>query len=228
LYAVESKMPVFTLLSREDFMKGGRRKRGGDPDQAPVSEPTLDIDLPEEEVDVDPEKKATLRALVLGSIRKSLDVMHAALTSETAKNTAVLAITITTSLGVLAAADQQYGGDICSPRMAQLASAMAGVGLTGNQIKCAAAQKAYEDTFALLKPLVISAIGAATGRLIGLKLSIGEGFITSAMNKVIAGMQATPDAPAETAPAPTTKARKGGRTKRSGSKKSRKSRKSRR
>jgi hypothetical protein len=221
-------MPVFTLLARDDFMKGGRKKRGGaDGDQAPVSEPTLEIDLPAEDVEVDAEKKSTLRELVLGSIRKSMEVMHAALTSETAKNTAVLAITLTTSLGALAAADQHYGGDICSPRMAQLASAMAGVGLTGTQMKCAAAQKAYEDTFNLLKPLIISAIGAATGRLVGLKISIGEGFISSAMNKVISGIEVTPAASPEPAPK-EKKEKKGGRTKRSGSKKGRKSRKSRR
>ena len=215
-------------------MKGGRKKRGGaDGDQAPVSEPTLEIDLPAEDVEVDADKKSTLRELVLGSIRKSMEVMHAALTSETAKNTAVLAITLTTSLGALAAADQHYGGDICSPRMAQLASVMAGVGLTGNQMKCAAAQKAYEDTFNLLKPLIISAIGAATGRLVGLKISIGEGFISSAMNKVISGIEVTPAAaaagPAAAAAAPKEKKeKKGGRTKRSGSKKGRKSRRSRR
>ena len=213
-------MVEFTLLDKSDFQKGGRRKRGGvDPDQAPVVSPTLEIDLPAVQVEADDKLKTPLRNLVMGAIKKSVEVMHAALTSEAAKNTAILGITVAASSAALNMADQYYGKDICSPAMAQLAASLAGVGLTGNRDKCDVALKAYNDTFALLKPLVISAVGAATGRLVGIKINIGEGFITNTMNKVISSMQATPDVPAEGALAPAAKAKKGGRTKRHGMKK---------
>ena len=248
-------MVEFTLLAKSDFKTGGRLKRGGDPDQAPVVEQTLDIDLPSVDVDVsDGAQKASLKAMVMGAIKKSVEVMHTALSSEAVKNVAILGLTVAASVAAINRADEFYGKDVCSPMMTQLASAMANVGLTGSRDKCDIAMKAYNDTFALLRPMVASALGAATGRLLGIKINIGEGFITNAMNKVVSNLEAPPPAPpapapalvaesapalepalepapesaADSAPAKKKKRTGGRRTRRRGSKKNRKSRKSRR
>ena len=121
--------------------------------------------------------------------------------------------------------------------MNQLAASLAGVGFTASRDKCDVALKAYNDTFAMIKPIAISAISAATGRLIGIKIKVSENFITRAMGKFITSLGVPSEEEDEDAPPPASvpKAKRvraeaptGGRTRRRGSKKGRKSRKSRR
>jgi len=225
----------FEVLGPSDFKpKGGRRKRGGaEPDQATVVETPVVrmIDVDEDSSDVKEEvtKNTTLREIVKVAIKKSVDVIHQALQSEAAKNTAILGITVIAATTALAAADKFYAGDVCSIGVQQMADTVAAYGLTGPKIKCDAAQKAYIETMNLLKPAILGGLGAASSRLMGIKITIGEGFIANIMNKVITSLQATPDAsPAEGAPATAPKQpKKGGRTKRRVSKKGRKGGKSR-
>jgi hypothetical protein len=223
-------MVQFVILEERDFKKGGRRKGGADPDQAPVVETTLEIDSPGEVLNELPAgvNKASLKSVVIETIRLGSVAIHKALTSEAAKNLAILGVVAGASAGALNMADSFYGSDVCSPAMEQLAESMATFGITGSKLKCVAAMEAYKSTFALLKPAVYLALSSATGRLIGIKINIGEGFLAQAMNAMISKLQATPDAsPAEGAPAPAPKGKKGGRTKRHGMKKGRKGGKSR-
>lgn len=237
-------MVVLTLLDESQLPKrAGRRKGGADPDQAPVVQ-TVEIDEPGVTLSADAAKvKAPLRKLVMEGIIQGVQAMSTslsnALKSDTAQNLAILGVVVASSAGALQIADDFYGKDVCSPAMTQLAESMASFGMTGSRDKCAVSIQAYKDTFALLKPLVYTAVSAATSRVIGVKINIGDGFLAKAMNMMISRLQATPDtpeAPADAAPStgksargskPAAPAATGGRTKRRGSKKGRKGGKSR-
>jgi hypothetical protein len=222
----------FEVLGPSDFKpKGGRRKRGGaEPDQATVVEPeelVIQDNTPVTDLG-DLPNKDSYRTIAMGMLTNIVNNVRTGLvdviTSDIAKQTAMLGVTVAVAATVINKVDHIYSADMCSPLTVQVASSLSSVGFTTKENQCAAAAKAYDDVFNLLKPAIAAAVAVPAGKLVDtIRIKVGEGFIATAMVAIAKRFGLSSSSDAATAP----KGKKGGRTKRRGSKKGRKGGKSR-
>lgn len=233
------------LLGPSDFKpKGGRRKRGGaDPDQAPVVQMVIEETSSVSDGDQDTinqmssEKKRGYRDIVMTVLSRIATDAHTALTSQVAKDAAILGITVVAAGAAIQQVDAAYKGALCTPLTNQIASSLTLVGFPTKEEECRHANQAYNQVFGLLKPIVTTVVSAAAGKLVNtVRISVGEGFVGKAM-VALANHFGLPLGDSAAPPAPTGKSARGsksaapgatgGRTKRRGSKKGRKGGKSR-
>ena len=220
-----------SVLGPSDFKKqGGRKKGGANSDQAPVVEPeelVIEDNTPVTDIG-DLANKESYRTIAMGmltnianNVRKGL---VDAITSDIAKQTAMLGVTVAVAAAVIDKVDGIYSADVCSPLTVQVASSLSSVGFTTKENQCAAAAKAYDDVFNLLKPAIAAAVAVPAGKLVDtIRIKVGEGFLGQAMVAIAKRF----GLPLGDSAAPPPQKKKGGRTKRRGSKKGRKGGKSR-
>jgi len=226
---------------------GGRRRRarGGAGDQ--VEEIKVDTPSVVEEVpivkEMKPEAKESLRSAAVSILANARKAVYDVLGSQKLKDVLIAGVTIAAVAGVIQQVNQQYEGQFCSVPQEALAATLKSVGFGGRDTLCRATREAYMETINTIKTVSAPLIAAAVGRVAGVKLSLGEGLVTTVMNTLASSItKREPPLPpaeetatgeeaatgAEEVRPPKKQKIRGGRTRRRGPKKGGKSRKSRR
>lgn len=200
------------------FGIGGPRGRTESDDDAGTESDASSVEFSETQKEhlVEVTAKATILSAVVKYFRDNKDELIRGATA--AAYTAAAA-------GVLFAADRYYSPEVCSLQWQTAVQAMTLAGVTSAKDKCDLAKNAYDAGMATAM-LSAGALVTAAVRAGAPSINVDDGVINGvkkAIRERVFGSSA--------APAPATKGKKGGRTKRRGSKKGRKgikSRKSRR